>query len=180
MKWLRVIFLLYVFLFWQKDIVLPQQPARILVKVTIRSLEAPCISKEADKKEKEIKVGEIVTYTIKYDNDLNTAVANFSIIDEIPDGTLYLRDSAEINNEPHIGAKVLVEYWDGKLWRGANWDNLPDSKVQKIKWTFDKEILAQDNSDGENDTKDTCDGEFPDYDAGIVKFRVSVERVIIK
>lgn len=156
-----------------------QVTARIVVKVTIVSLEAPCLSKSADKIGKDIKIGEIVTYTIRYDNDLDRPVENFSIIDEIPAGTRYIRDSAEIDNQPHKDAKVLVEYWDGKLWRGSNWDNTEGAKVQKIRWSFTEKISPQDNDEG-NDTKNACDGDFPDADAGIIMFRVFVERVIIE
>jgi len=144
----------------------------ITVTVTVGSLQAPRVLKETDKSQ--AKKGEIVTYTIKYDNDGPSSVEDFVIIDEIPSGTTYVTDSAEIDNQPHTGATVTVSYFDGSSWQDANWDNQGSNTPLKIRWTFNKEVGAQDNDEG-TDSIGACDGTFPDSDSGIVKFRVRVE-----
>lgn len=143
----------------------------ITVTVTVVSLQAPRVIKEADKLQ--AKRGEIITYTIKYDNDGPSVVEDLVIIDEIPAATTYVMDSAEIDNQPHTGASVTVWYFDGSSWQDSNWDNQGNSP-QKIRWVFDRELGVQDNNEG-TDTATTCDGDFPDTDSGIVKFRVRVE-----
>jgi len=143
----------------------------ITVTVTVVSLESPRVLKEADKLI--AKKGEIITYTIKYDNDGPSLVEDLVIIDEIPAGAIYLTDSAEIDNQPHTGATVTVWYFDGSSWQDAYWDNEGNSP-QRIRWVFDRSLGAQDNSEG-LDTNTNCDGDFPDTDSGIVKFRVRVE-----
>ena len=143
----------------------------ITVTVTVGSLQAPRVLKEADKLQ--AKKGEIITYTIKYDNDGPSLVEDLVIVDEIPAGSAYVTDSAEIDNQPHTGAAVTVWYFDGSSWQDSNWDNLGNSP-QKIRWMFDKELGAQDNNEG-TDTATACDGDFPDTDSGVVKFRVRVE-----
>ncbi|MDO9028214.1 MAG: DUF11 domain-containing protein [Candidatus Roizmanbacteria bacterium] len=141
------------------------------VTVTVVSLQAPRVLKEVDKPQ--AKRGEIITYTIKYDNDGTSVVEDFVIIDDIPTNTTYVTDSAEINNQPHTGAAVTVWYFDGSSWQDSNWDNQGNSP-QKIRWMFDRELGAQDNSEG-TDTTSSCDGDFPDADSGVIKFRVRVE-----
>lgn len=143
----------------------------ITVTVTVVSLQAPRVLKETDKLQ--AKKGEIVTYRIKYDNDGPSVVEDLVIIDEIPTGTSYVTDSAEIDNQPHTGAAVTVWYFDGSSWQDSDWDNQGNSP-QKIRWMFNQDLTAQDNSEG-TDTTTTCDGDFPDTDSGIVKFRVRVE-----
>jgi uncharacterized repeat protein (TIGR01451 family) len=144
----------------------------ITVTVTVVSLQAPRVLKETDKSQ--AKKGEIVTYTIKYDNDGPSLVEDFVIIDEIPQGTTYLTDSAEIDNQPHTGATVTVWYFDGSSWQDANWDNQGSNTPLKIRWMFNRDVGAQDNDEG-TDSTTACDGTFPDVDSGIVKFRVKVE-----
>lgn len=143
----------------------------ITVTVTVVSLQAPRVLKETDKLQ--AKKGEIITYTIKYDNDGVSAVEDLVIIDEIPVGSTYVMDSAEIDNQPHTGASVTVWYFDGSSWQDSNWDNQGNSP-QKIRWVFDQDLGAQENSEG-TDTTTACDGDFPDTDSGIVKFRVKVD-----
>lgn len=143
----------------------------ITVTVTVVSLQAPRVLKEADKLQ--AKRGEIITYTIKYDNDGPSLVEDLVSRDEIPAGTTYVIDSAEIDNQPHTGASVTVWYFDGSSWQDSEWDNQGNSP-QKILWDFDRELGAQDNNEG-TDTTTACDGDFPDTDSGIVKFRVRVE-----
>lgn len=143
----------------------------ITVTVTVVSLQAPRVLKEVDKLQ--AKKGEIVTYTIKYDNDGPSVVEDLVIIDEIPTGTTYIIDSAEIDNQPHIGATVTVWYFDGVSWQDSDWDNQGGVPL-KIRWMFNGDLGAQNNSEG-TDTTTACDGKFPDTDAGIVRFRVRVE-----
>ena len=143
----------------------------ITVTVTVVSIQAPWVFKEADKTQ--AKKGEIVTYTIKYDNDGSSAVEDLVIIDEIPAGTTYVTDSAEIDNQPHTGATLTVWYFDGSSWQDSDWDNEGNSP-QKIRWMFDTDLAAQENSEG-TDTTTAYDGDFPDTDSGIVKFRVRIE-----
>lgn len=143
----------------------------ITVTVTVVSLQAPRVLKEVDKLQ--AKKGEIVTYTIKYDNDGPSVVEDLVIIDEIPTGTSYVMDSAEIDNQPHTGATITVWYFDGSSWQDSDWDN-QGNPPQKIRWMFNQDLAAQDNSEG-TDTTTTCDGDFPDTDSGIVKFRVKVD-----
>jgi len=143
----------------------------ITVTVTVISLQAPRVLKETDKLV--AKKGEVITYTIKYDNDGPSPVEDLVIIDEIPAGAIYLIDSAEIDNQPHTQATVTVWYFDGSSWQDSDWDNQGNSP-QKIRWVFDQDLGAQDNSEG-TDTTTACDGDFPDTDSGIVKFRVRVE-----
>jgi len=143
----------------------------ITVTVTVVSLQAPRVLKETDKLQ--AKKGEIVTYTIKYDNDGPSVVEDVVIIDEIPTGTSYVTDSAEIDNQPHTGAVVTVWYFDGSSWQDSNWDNQGNSP-EKIRWVFNQDLSAQDNSEG-TDTTTSCDGDFPDTDSGRVKFRAKVD-----
>lgn len=143
----------------------------ITVTVTVVSLQAARVLKKVDKPE--AKKGEVVTYTIKYDNDNPTVIEDLVIIDEIPAGTTYVTDSAEIDNQPHTGAGVTVWYFDGSSWQDSNWDNQGNNSPLKIRWMFDKDLGAH-NSEGE-DTTTACDGDFPDTDSGLVKFRVRVE-----
>lgn len=145
----------------------------ITVTVTVVSLQAPRVLKETDKLQ--AKKGEIITYTIKYDNDGVSAIEDLVIIDEIPAGSIYEIDSAEIDidNQPHTQATVTVWYFDGSSWQDSNWDNQGNSP-EKIRWMFDQDLGAQENSEG-TDTTTVCDGDFPDTDSGIVKFRVRVE-----
>ncbi|MDP3297137.1 MAG: hypothetical protein Q8N09_06025 [Thermodesulfovibrionia bacterium] len=142
------------------------------VTVTVVSLQAPRVLKEVDKLQ--AKKGEIVTYTIKYDNDGPSVVEDFVIIDDIPAGSSYLTDSAEIDNKPHTGATVTIWYFDGSSYQDSDWDNQGNNLPQKIRWMFDRELGAQDNSEG-TDTTNSCNGDFPDADSGVVKFRVRVE-----
>ena len=144
----------------------------ITVTVTVVSLHAPHVLKEVDKSQAE--KGEIITYTIQYDNDSPQVAENFVIEDEIPTGTSYVTDSAEINNQPHSGSSVSVWYFDGLTWQDSSWDNQIENHVQKIRWVFNANLGAQENSEG-TDATTTCDGEFPDVDSGLVKFRVQVE-----
>lgn len=143
----------------------------ITVTVTVVSLQAPRVLKEVDKIQ--AKRGEIITYTIKYDNDSPSSVEDLVIVDEIPAASTYVIDSAEIDNQPHTGATVTVWYFDGSSWQDSDWDNQGNSP-QKIRWVFDRELGRQENSEG-TDTTTTCDSDFPDADSGIVKFRVKVE-----
>lgn len=145
----------------------------ITVTVTVVSLQAARVLKEVDKSE--AKKGEVVTYTIKYDNDNPTAINNLVIIDEIPAATTYITDSAEIDNQPHTGAGVTVSYFDGSSWQDSDWDNQGNNSPLKIRWMFDKDLGAQDDNDKVTDTLSACDGDFPDTDSGLVKFRVRVE-----
>ena len=144
----------------------------ITVTVTVVSIQAPCVLKEVDKLQ--AKKGEIVTYTIKYDNDGLSVIDNFVIVDDISPGTTYVRDSAEIDNKPHTGATVTVWYFDGSSWQDSDWDNQGNNLPQKIRWMFDKDLGAQDNDEG-TDTTTACNGDFPDADSGVVKLRVRVE-----
>jgi len=143
----------------------------ITVTVTVVSLQAPRVLKEVDKLQ--AKKGEIATYTIEYDNDGPSTVEDLVIIDEIPTGTTYVIDSAEIDNQPHTGASVTVWYFDGSSWQDSNWDNQGGVPL-KIRWMFNGDLGAQDNNEG-TDTTTTCDGDFPDTDSAIVRFRVRVE-----
>jgi len=143
------------------------------VTVTVVSLQAPRVIKEVDKLQ--AKKGEVITYTIKYDNDSPSKVENLVIIDDIPAQTSYIVDSAEIDNQPHTGATVTVSYFDGSSWQDSSWDNEAGHVPQKIRWMFDKDLGSQDNDEG-TDTGTAADGEFPDNDSGVVKFRVKVEQ----
>lgn len=144
----------------------------VTVTVTVVSIQSPRVLKEVDKLQ--AKKGEIVTYIIKYDNDGLSAVEDFVIIDDIPIGTTYVRDSAEIDNQPHTGATVTVWYFDGSSWQDSGWDDQGNNLPQRIRWTFVQSLSAQDNSES-TDTLSACDGDFPDADSGVVKFRVRVE-----
>jgi len=143
----------------------------IAVTVTVVSLDAPRVLKEVDKLH--AKKGEIVTYTIEYDNDGSSTIEDLVIIDEIPIGTTYVIDSAEIDNQPHTGATVTVWYFDGSSWQDSTWDNRWGIPL-KIRWMFNGSLGAQDDSEG-TDTITTCDGDFPDTDSAVVRFRVRVE-----
>lgn len=146
--------------------------SEITVTVTVVSLQAPRVLKEVDKSE--AKRGEIITYTIKYDNDTPLLVEDLVIVDEIPIGTVYVTDSAEIDNQPHLPAQVTVWYFDGSSWQDSNWDNQEENKPLKIRWIFTQGLGVHNNSEG-TDTPTACDGEFADTDSGILKFRVRVE-----
>ncbi len=146
--------------------------SEITVTVTVVSLQAPRVLKEVDKSE--AKRGEIITYTIRYDNDTPQIIEDLVIVDEMPTGTVYVTDSAETDNHPHTPAVTTVWYFDGSSWQDSNWDNQEGNKPLKIRWIFTQTLGAHDNSEG-TDTPTDCDGEFPDTDSGILKFRVRVE-----
>lgn len=164
-------FLGWWFLFFSFPCQISAAGGDITVTVTVVSLQAPRVLKEADKLE--AKKGGIITYTIKYDNDSPSLINDLVIVDEVPAGSVYLTDSAEIENQPHEGAKVTVWYSDDSSWQDSSWDN-QGNNVSKIRWVFEQDLGAQNNSEG-LDSASACDGKFPDTDSGMVKFRVMVK-----
>jgi len=135
-------------------------------------LQAPHVLKEVDKAQ--ARRGGIVTYTIRYDNDSPSAPEAFQIVDSIPAGSVYVMNSAELDNQPHTGAAFSVWYYDGSTWQDSTWDDDPNHHPQRIKWVASADLGPDDNSEL-TDTGAVCDGEFPDSDSGIVRFRVIVE-----
>lgn len=114
--------------------------------------------------------GEVVTYTIIYDNDGAGPAKNAVIEDVIPANTTYVAASASPDNVIHIG-NVVVEIKVNSIWEADSAS--PSGEVTAVRWTFDSDIAVDDG-----DSYGTAEDESPntnDTDAGTVTLQVTIE-----
>jgi len=126
------------------------------------------INKTADKSN--VTSGEVVTYTITYDNDGAGSAKNAVIEDVIPANTTYIAGSASSGNTIHTG-NVVVEIKVNSVWEPDS--TSPSGEVTAVRWTFDSDITVDDG-----DTHGTAEDEAPnsgDVDAGTVTLQVTIE-----
>jgi len=111
---------------------------------------------------------------VKYDNDSTVAAQNSSILVLLSTNVTYVSNSASQNNNIHTGAGgVTIEVFNGSSWI-ADAGNYNPILVRKIRWKFINPVGSNDNSEG-TDSLNSADGEFPDSDAGIVKYDVIIK-----
>ena len=125
------------------------------------------LSKTANKTT--VTSGEVVTYTITYDNDGAGPAKNAVIEDVIPANTTYIGGSASSGNTIHVG-NVVVEVKVNGIWKADSAS--PSGEVTAVRWTFDSDIAIDDG-----DAHGTAEDEAPntsDTDAGTVTFQVTV------
>ena len=114
--------------------------------------------------------GEVVTYTIAYDNDGAGPAKNAVIEDVIPANTTYVAASASSGNVIHTG-NVVVEIKVNSVWEPDS--TSPSGEVTTVRWTFDSDIAVDDG-----DNYGTAEDESPntnDTDAGTVTLQVTIE-----
>ena len=126
------------------------------------------LSKTANKTT--VTSGEVVTYTIIYDNDGAGPAKNAVIEDVIPANTTYIGGSASSGNVIHTG-NTVVEVKVNSVWEPDS--ALPSGEVIAVRWTFDSDIAVDDG-----DNYGTAEDEAPnsgDVDAGTVTLQVTIE-----
>jgi len=126
------------------------------------------LSKTANKAT--VTSGEVVTYTITYDNDGAGPAKNAIIEDVIPANTTYVAASASSGNSIHIG-NVVVEVKVNATWEADSAS--PSGEVTAVRWIFDSDIAVDDD-----DNYGTAEDESPntnDTDAGTVTLQVTIE-----
>jgi uncharacterized repeat protein (TIGR01451 family) len=126
------------------------------------------LSKTANKTT--VTSGEVVTYTIIYDNDGAGPAKNAVIEDVIPANTTYIGGSASSGNVTHTG-NVVVEAKVNGIWEADSAS--PSGKVTAVRWTFDSDIAVDDG-----DNYGTVEDESPntnDTDAGTVTLQVTIK-----
>jgi len=126
------------------------------------------LSKTANKTT--VTSGEIVTYTIIYDNDGAGPAKNAVIEDVIPANTTYIAGSASSGNAIHTG-NVVVEIKVNSIWEPDSAS--PSGEVTAVRWTFDSDIAV-----GDGDNYGTAEDEAPnsgDTDAGTVTLQVTID-----
>jgi len=126
------------------------------------------LSKTANKTT--VTSGEVVTYTITYDNDGAGPAKNAVIEDVLPANTTYVAASASSGNVIHTG-NVVVEIKVNSVWEPDSAS--PSGEVTAVRWTFDSDIAVDDG-----DNYGTVEVESPntnDTDAGIVTLQVTVD-----
>ncbi len=126
------------------------------------------LSKTANKTT--VTSGEVVTYTITYDNDGAGPAKNAIIEDMIPANTTYEATSASSGNVIHTG-NVVVEVKVNGTWEADSAS--PSGEVTTVRWTFDSDIAVDDG-----DNYGTAEDESPninDTDAGTVTLQVTID-----
>jgi len=126
------------------------------------------LSKTANKTT--VTSGEVVTYTITYDNDGAGPAKNAVIEDVIPANTTYVGGSASSSNAIHTG-NVVVEVKVNSVWESDSVS--PSGEVTEVRWTFDSDIAVDDG-----DNYGTVEDESPntnDTDAGTVTLQATIE-----
>lgn len=126
------------------------------------------LSKTANKTT--VTSGEVVTYTITYDNDGAGSAKNAVIEDVIPANTTYIGGSASSGNVIHAG-NVVVEVKVNGIWEADSAS--PSGEVTAVRWTFDSDIAVDDG-----DNYGTVEDESPntnDTDAGTVTLQVTID-----
>ncbi len=85
---------------------------------------------------------DIISYTIFYSNISVFSVSNCYIVDEVPQGTLYMSDSSETNNNLHNGTNTSF-YWDGAVWQNSSFDTpVTAPQIRKIFWNFSDPVSS--------------------------------------
>lgn len=126
------------------------------------------LSKTANKTT--VTSGEVVTYTIIYDNDGAGPAKNAVIEDIIPANTTYIGGSASSGNVIHTG-NVVVEVKVNGIWEADSAS--PSGEVTAVRWTFDSDIAVDDG-----DSYGTVEDESPntnDTDAGTITLQVTID-----
>ena len=126
------------------------------------------LSKTANKTT--VTSGEVVIYTITYDNDGAGPAKNAVIEDVIPANTTYVAASASSGNVIHTG-NVVVEIKVNSVWEPDSAS--PSGDVTAVRWTFDSDIAVDDD-----DNYGTAEDESPntnDTDAGAVTLQVTID-----
>ena len=126
------------------------------------------LSKTANKTT--VTSGEVVTYTITYDNDGAGPAKNAVIEDVIPADTTYIGGSASSGNAIHAGNAVVEVKVNGS-WEADSVS--PSGEVTAVRWTFDSDIAIDDG-----DNYGSAEDEAPnsgDVDAGTVTLQVTIE-----
>ena len=126
------------------------------------------LSKTANKTT--VTSGEVVTYTIIYDNDGAGPAENAVIEDVIPANTTYVAASASSGNVIHTG-NVVVEIEVNSIWEADSAS--PSGEVTAVRWTFDSDIAVDDG-----DSYGTVEDESPntnDTDAGTITLQVTID-----
>ena len=126
------------------------------------------LSKTANKTT--VTSGEVVTYTIIYDNDGAGPAKNAVIEDIIPANTTYIGGSASSGNVIHTG-NTVVEIKVNSVWEPDSAS--PSGEVTAVRWTFDSDIAVDDE-----DSYGTVEDESPntnDTDAGTITLQVTID-----
>lgn len=115
--------------------------------------------------------GSELEFTLRYDNDGDDSGANIFIIAYIPDNTDFdTATTAMCSPDSNNVSGVTIEFSDN----GSTWNSTPTATTNRIRWTLANQISYQNNDEG-TDSLTAVDGDIPDYDAGILKYRVYVK-----
>lgn len=83
----------------------------------------------------DVMLGSTVTYTITFENRLDTAESNLTIIDDMPAGVIYTPNSARYNGAETPAPEVVG--------RQLRWSNITLAPRERITVTFDARVVGE-------------------------------------
>lgn len=137
------------------------------------------ISKQAsallDNNSSEPIPGATVNYSVYYDNDGSGACSQVIIYDYFLRDNMTFRSNSMNTNNIHVNGKIQIECYGSGSWQSLTWANNNADLVEGFRWTFsDYNVVGPHNNSG-GDTTNTCDGAFPDSDAGVITYQVYIK-----